>query len=183
MLSTTIYQIQIESSGDALENFFTLQEAEAAVEKMITADIRASVDNLIDRLSYDIKSGSLPSCITEDEAASLITEITSMREEGFCASVILDTVPSYVFYSYQDTDAEIVDRASCEAYYYIAEITLSSFSDIVRAVSPMPMTRLSEILHVPYRTLQNWKDGVNEAPSYVINLLVYYLLREGYLKP
>lgn len=44
------------------------------------------------------------------------------------------------------------------------------------------MLRLSDLLGIPYRTLQNWKAGKREAPDYVIKLIAYYLRSEGYLK-
>ena len=56
----------------------------------------------------------------------------------------------------------------------------SSFADLLTATS-LPMTRLAEMLDIPYRTLQNWKSGEREAPPYVIKLIAYYLRSEGFL--
>ena len=59
--------------------------------------------------------------------------------------------------------------------------SFTSFAELLSA-SNLSMLRLSDLLGIPYRTLQNWKAGKREAPDYVIKLIAYYLRSEGYLK-
>ena len=35
----------------------------------------------------------------------------------------------------------------------------------------LTMTEISRRYNIPYRTLQNWKEGKREAPDYVLTLL------------
>lgn len=44
------------------------------------------------------------------------------------------------------------------------------------------MRQLSDYFGIPYRTVQNWKAGVNECPDYVIELMVYKLEQEGIIQ-
>ena len=48
--------------------------------------------------------------------------------------------------------------------------------------SGMKMTQFSEYFNIPYRTVQNWKDGVRKCPDYLIDLINYKLKNEKIIK-
>lgn len=43
----------------------------------------------------------------------------------------------------------------------------------------MNKTQFSEYLGIPYRSIQNWEDGVRQCPDYVIRLIEYRLQHES----
>lgn len=49
----------------------------------------------------------------------------------------------------------------------------------LRTASGMTIKALSEYLHIPYRTLQDWESGQRTPPEYIIELIEYKLRNEG----
>lgn len=45
-------------------------------------------------------------------------------------------------------------------------------------LSKMNIKELSEYLHIPYRTLQDWKLGNRKCPEYILELIEYKLRKE-----
>lgn len=41
----------------------------------------------------------------------------------------------------------------------------------LRKVTGLSQTKFGELYGIPMRTIQNWENGVSEAPEYVIRLL------------
>ena len=46
----------------------------------------------------------------------------------------------------------------------------TDIADVIES-SGLPMTQISKRYDIPYRTLQNWKNGVNTPPPYVTKML------------
>ena len=53
-----------------------------------------------------------------------------------------------------------------------------TFNDIVQR-SGLSLTKLSVILGIPYRTIQDWNSGKHKCPDYVLHLIEYKLKNEG----
>lgn len=45
--------------------------------------------------------------------------------------------------------------------------------------SGMNMKQFGEYFNIPYRTVQDWKNGVSKCPSYLVNLITYKLDHES----
>lgn len=48
-------------------------------------------------------------------------------------------------------------------------------------LSHLSLVEFCNIIGVPYRTAQDWKAEKRKCPDYVINLIIYKLIKEGYL--
>ena len=51
----------------------------------------------------------------------------------------------------------------------------------LREGTGMNKTQFAEYFDIPYRTVQNWEAGVNKCPEYLLNLIMYKLIKEGLL--
>lgn len=49
----------------------------------------------------------------------------------------------------------------------------------LRTACGMTIKALSEYLHIPYRTLQDWEREKRTPPDYIIELIEYRLRNEG----
>lgn len=58
---------------------------------------------------------------------------------------------------------------------------LPTIREILR-MSGMNMLEFSEYFDIPYRTVQDWKDGIRPCKNYLIELIIYKLEHEGILK-
>jgi DNA-binding transcriptional regulator YiaG len=48
----------------------------------------------------------------------------------------------------------------------------------LREASGMNMKQFAEYFEIPYRTVQNWENGVNKCPEYLLKLMQYKLEKE-----
>lgn len=48
----------------------------------------------------------------------------------------------------------------------------------LRESSGMNKTQFAEYFEIPYRTVQNWENGVNKCPEYLLKLMQYKLEKE-----
>lgn len=48
----------------------------------------------------------------------------------------------------------------------------------LRNACDMTIKAMSDYLHIPYRTLQDWESGQRTPPDYVIELIEYKLHKE-----
>lgn len=46
-----------------------------------------------------------------------------------------------------------------------------------RRAAGLSKAKMSELLEIPYRTIQNWESGTNEPPAYVERLVIRELER------
>ena len=46
-----------------------------------------------------------------------------------------------------------------------------------RRAAGLTMRKMSELLEIPYRTVQNWENGVSTPPPYVERLVIHELER------
>lgn len=51
-----------------------------------------------------------------------------------------------------------------------------------RAAAGLSQKDMADLLSIPKRTIENWEQGVNEPPEYLVKLITYYLQKEGYIK-
>lgn len=51
----------------------------------------------------------------------------------------------------------------------------------LRQQSGMNLTQFSKYFGIPYRTIQNWENGVRQCPEYLLDLMKYKLIHEGIL--
>lgn len=52
----------------------------------------------------------------------------------------------------------------------------------LRAKSGMTQRAFGEYFGIPLRTIENWEAGVNRCPTYLLNLMLYKLEKEGITK-
>ena len=45
----------------------------------------------------------------------------------------------------------------------------------IKELSGMKLTELSRYFEIPYRTIQNWNEGTNIAPEYLLKLMKFKL--------
>lgn len=45
----------------------------------------------------------------------------------------------------------------------------------LRSLTRMTQKEFGEYLGIPMRTIQNWETGQRQCPTYVINLIEYYI--------
>lgn len=57
---------------------------------------------------------------------------------------------------------------------------LPTIKEILK-MSRMNMLEFSEYFGVPYRTVQDWKNGIRPCKDYLIELIIYKLENEGIL--
>lgn len=48
----------------------------------------------------------------------------------------------------------------------------------LRESSGMNLKQFAEFFEIPYRTAQNWENGVNKCPDYLVKLMRYKLEKE-----
>ena len=48
----------------------------------------------------------------------------------------------------------------------------------LKEASGLNLTRFAAYFNIPYRTAQNWQNGVRECPSYLLELMHYKLVKE-----
>lgn len=48
----------------------------------------------------------------------------------------------------------------------------------LRKASGMTQKAFADYFHIPKRTVENWEQGVNEVPKYLIELIMYKLIKE-----
>lgn len=49
----------------------------------------------------------------------------------------------------------------------------------LRKASGMTQKAFSDYFNIPKRTIENWEQGVNEVPKYLIELIEYKLIKEN----
>lgn len=49
----------------------------------------------------------------------------------------------------------------------------------LRQRSGLSRHKFADLFGIPYRTVQNWELGLRECPDYLLNLMRYYLEKEG----
>lgn len=52
----------------------------------------------------------------------------------------------------------------------------------LRKASGMSQKAFADYFKIPKRTIENWEQGVNEVPKYLIELIEYELLKEQIIK-
>ena len=52
----------------------------------------------------------------------------------------------------------------------------------IRKAAGLTQQALSDLLHIPKRTIESWEGGQRIPPDYVINLIKYYLEHENMIK-
>ena len=52
----------------------------------------------------------------------------------------------------------------------------------IREASGMARKAFGEYFGIPYRTVQNWELGERDCPEYLLDLMVYKLKNEGFIK-
>lgn len=57
---------------------------------------------------------------------------------------------------------------------------MRTFKDL-REQSKMTRTEFGDFFNIPYRTVQNWELDLRKCPDYVLQLLEYKLVKEGYV--
>lgn len=57
---------------------------------------------------------------------------------------------------------------------------MASFNDIInlRKEKGLSQRELSEMLHIPLRTWENWESGIRKPPQYLIDLIMFRLNTE-----
>ena len=48
----------------------------------------------------------------------------------------------------------------------------------LKEASGLNLTRFAAYFGIPYRTAQNWQNGVRECPQYLLELMHYKLVKE-----
>ena len=51
----------------------------------------------------------------------------------------------------------------------------------LRKATGMTLKAFSELLHIPYRTVQDWEREERVPASYTVDLIEYFLKKEGYI--
>ena len=46
----------------------------------------------------------------------------------------------------------------------------------IRTAAGLTQQAMSDLLHIPKRTIENWEGGKNEPPAYLVELIAYRLL-------
>lgn len=52
----------------------------------------------------------------------------------------------------------------------------------IREASGMSRNQFCEYFGIPYRTIQNWELGERDCPEYLLDLMVYKLKKEEFIK-
>lgn len=52
----------------------------------------------------------------------------------------------------------------------------------LRAAANLTQKAFSELLNIPKRTIENWESEVNKPPTYLVELIEYFLKNENYIK-
>ena len=52
----------------------------------------------------------------------------------------------------------------------------------IREASGMSRKAFGEYFGIPYRTIQSWELGDRDCPEYLLDLMVYKLKNEGFIK-
>ena len=52
----------------------------------------------------------------------------------------------------------------------------------LRKGAQLTQKALSELLNIPKRTIENWESEVNKPPTYLVELIEYFLRNENYIK-
>lgn len=55
-----------------------------------------------------------------------------------------------------------------------------TFKDL-RIASGMSRPQFADYFNIPYRTVQNWELGLRDCPSYILELMLYKLIKENIL--
>lgn len=48
----------------------------------------------------------------------------------------------------------------------------------LRKASGMTQKAFADYFNIPKRTIENWEQGINDAPQYLVELIEYKLLKE-----
>ena len=85
----------------------------------------------------------------------------------------------------KNTGREKLKQAFIEAYKSDALVgVLSEQADFkeLRIKSGMSQKVFADFFGIPKRTVENWEAGVNNCPSYLLDLMKYKLINEGKIK-
>lgn len=52
----------------------------------------------------------------------------------------------------------------------------------LRSASGMTQQAFADLLDIPKRTIENWENGQRSCPTYLVNLIEFYLTHKGYTK-
>lgn len=52
----------------------------------------------------------------------------------------------------------------------------------IRSLSKLSQKKFADLFSIPLQTLQEWEEGKNNTPDYLVNLIEYYLIQENYIK-
>lgn len=52
----------------------------------------------------------------------------------------------------------------------------------IREQAGMTIAEIGRYFNIPYRTVQNWDNGMRKCPDYLLDLMEYKLKNEGILK-
>lgn len=52
----------------------------------------------------------------------------------------------------------------------------------LREAAGMSRPQIAQYFNIPYRTAQSWDLGDREPPQYVLELIEYKLIKEGFIK-
>ena len=52
----------------------------------------------------------------------------------------------------------------------------------LRKATRYSLKEFSDYYNIPYRTIHNWDSGKREPPGYVIELMIYKLIKENRLR-
>lgn len=101
-----------------------------------------------------------------------ITEISYslMNEEEYDQTVMANAEKADFSEWYDDKDATVLVIAiqkGCEVY----EQTPADRIKEIRSLTGLSQTKFGDLYGIPMRTIQNWENGVSEAPGYVVDLL------------
>jgi DNA-binding XRE family transcriptional regulator len=87
------------------------------------------------------------------------------------------------------SEEQILRETSCRAILdnYIHELFWEDEHKLVdvkmlRSMAGLTQQKLSNLVGIPKRTIQNWETGDRQPPEYLINLIEYYLVHEGKIK-